>query len=244
MPPSGDAFGLLGQVIDGQYRVDRVVGEGGMSIVYRGLHLGLDEPVALKCLKLHPSLDPASLETFVRRFRDEGRLLYRLSQGNLDIVRSIASGINVAASTGALVPYTVLEWLDGRSLGADLRDRRAKHMQGRSLEEVMALFEPGAQALAYAHEQGVVHRDVKPGNLFFARSRAGGVRMKVLDFGLAKIMDETVGITMAATLGNWMMCSPRYAAPEQFDPRLGAVGAWTDVYSLVVVMLETLRDKR
>ena len=68
--------------------------------------------------------------------------------------------------------------------------------------------------------------------------------MKVLDFGLAKILDETIGITLAATAGNFMMCSPRYAAPEQFDPKIGAIGPWTDVYSLALVLLESLRDER
>ncbi|HEY8091795.1 MAG TPA: protein kinase, partial [Polyangiaceae bacterium] len=104
--------------------------------------------------------------------------------------------------------------------------------------------EPGAMALDHAHKQGVVHRDVKPGNLFLAASRMYGVRMKVLDFGLAKIMDETIGITLAATVGNYMMCSPRYAAPEQFDPKICPIGPWTDVYSLAIVMLEAMRDVR
>jgi serine/threonine protein kinase len=107
----------------------------------------------------------------------------------------------------------------------------------------VAVFDPGAMALDHAHRQGVVHRDVKPGNLFMATAQ-GRVRMKVLDFGLAKILDETIGITQAATVGSFMMCSPRYAAPEQFDPKIGAVGPWTDVYSLALVLLEALRDQK
>jgi|SRR5579859_7471203 len=237
-----DPFGLAGLVIDGQFRVERIIGEGGFSVVYRGLHQGLGEPIAVKCLKLTAQLDTESIENFTRRFRDEGRLQYRLGQGNLDIVRCITSG-TVTATTGALVPYLVLEWLEGRSLAVDLRQRREQGMTGRPLEEVMAIFEPVAKALDYAHTLGVVHRDVKPGNLFLAQ-RGGGVRMKVLDFGLAKVLDETIGITLAATMGNMMMCSPRYAAPEQFDPGVGAVGPWTDVFSLGLVMLETLRDQR
>ncbi|MGH7297738.1 MAG: protein kinase domain-containing protein, partial [Polyangiaceae bacterium] len=126
----------------------------------------------------------------------------------------------------------------------DLRIRRERKLRGRSLEEVIALFEPGVMGLDHAHKQGVVHRDVKPGNLFLAASQMYGVRMKVLDFGLAKVLDETIGITLAATVGSFMMCSPRYAAPEQFDPKLGPIGAWTDVYSLALVLLEALRDAR
>ncbi|HEY8042346.1 MAG TPA: protein kinase [Polyangiaceae bacterium] len=239
-----DPFGLIGQSIDGHYRIDRIIGEGGFSFVYRGTHVGLGEPIAVKCLKLHAALDTQSIESFTRRFRDEGRLQYRLSQGNLDIVRCMASGTTVSTTTGAMVPYMVLEWLEGRSLGADLRDRRKQGLRGRPLEEVLALFEPAVLALDYAHTQGVIHRDVKPGNLFFAATHDGRERMRVLDFGLAKIMNETIGITQVATVGNFMMCSPRYAAPEQFDPKIGAVGSWTDVYSLALVLLEALRDDR
>ena len=240
---AGDPFGLAGQVIDGQYRAERIIGEGGFSVVYRGMHAGLGEPIAIKCLKLATQLDSESIESFTRRFRDEGRLQYRLGQGNLDIVRCITSGTVVSTTTSALVPYLVLEWLEGRSLAADLKQRRERGMRGRPIEEVLQMFEPGARALHYAHELGVVHRDVKPGNLFLAH-RGGGVRMKVLDFGLAKVLDETIGITLAATLGSVMMCSPRYAAPEQFDPKVGPIGPWTDVYSLAMVVLEALRDQR
>ena len=91
MNPS-DPFGLVGQVLDGQFRVEKLVGEGGFSAVYRGHHLSLDAPVAIKCLKLPPSLGPQLVESFVQRFRDESRILYRLSQGSLDIVRSIGAG--------------------------------------------------------------------------------------------------------------------------------------------------------
>jgi serine/threonine-protein kinase len=238
-----EPFGLTGHLIDGQFRVERAIGEGGFSVVYRGMHVGLGEPIAIKCLKLTATLDGESIETFTRRFRDEGRLLYRLGQGNLDIVRCIMAGTTVAPASGALVPYMVLEWLDGRSLGVDLKYRRDQKLRGRSLEEMVALFEPGVMALDHAHQQGVVHRDVKPGNLFLV-SGPDRVRMKVLDFGLAKIMDETIGITLAATVGSFMMCSPRYAAPEQFDPKIGPIGPWTDVYSLALVLLESLRDQK
>jgi serine/threonine protein kinase len=240
----GEPFGLAGHLLDGQYRVERPIGEGGFSVVYKGMHQGLGEPIAIKCLKLTASLDTEGIETFTRRFRDEGRLLYRLGQGNLDIVRVIIAGTTVAPLTGALVPYMVLEWLEGQPLSVDMRARRDQKLRGRSLDEMIALFEPGVMALDHAHKQGVVHRDVKPANLFLAASQMYGVRMKVLDFGLAKILDDTIGITLAATVGSFMMCSPRYAAPEQFDPKIGPIGAWTDVYSLAIVLLEALRDER
>ena len=103
-----DPFGLVGQVLDGQFRVDKLVGEGGFSAVYRGHHQGLNEPIAIKCLKLPAALGTTLVDTFVQRFRDESRILYRLSQGNLNVVRSIAAGTTQAPATGALVPYMVL----------------------------------------------------------------------------------------------------------------------------------------
>ena len=131
MPPvsAADPFGLVGQVLDGQFRVDQLVGEGGFSAVYRGHHQGLNEPIAIKCLKLPAALGTSLVDTFVQRFRDESRILYRLSQGNLHVVRSIAAGTTQAPATGALVPYMVLEWLEGRSLAERLH--RAPHAAAR-----------------------------------------------------------------------------------------------------------------
>ncbi len=239
-----DPFALCGQVIESQFRIDRVVGEGGFSVVYRGHHLGLDEPVAVKCLKLQAHLESDMIQEFARRFRDESRIMYKLSQGHLDIVRSITAGTTVAPSTGALIPYMVLEWLEGRSLGMDLRERRVQGKTGRTIHEIIELFEPAVSAVAFAHAQGVVHRDLKPGNLYLAKT-ASGIRLKVLDFGLAKIIDPVGGIAPSfQTMGNNTICSPSYGAPEQFDTSVGKIGPWTDVYALGLLVLELLRDKR
>src|SRR5579883_2283387 len=137
---AGDPFGLSGQVIEAQFRVDHPIGEGGFSVVYKGLHLGLNEFVAIKCLKLTTVPETSMIEAFEKRFRDESRIAYRLSQGNLDIVRAITAGTTVAPATGALVPYMVLEWLEGVSLAMDLRARRTHGMRGRSIDEVIDLF--------------------------------------------------------------------------------------------------------
>jgi eukaryotic-like serine/threonine-protein kinase len=241
---NADPFGLSGQVLDGQFRVDKLIGEGGFSVVYKGHHLGLDEPIALKCLKLPSSLGTALVESFVQRFRDESRLLYRLSQGNLHIVRSMASGMATASLTGALVPYMVLEWLEGRSVAQDFTVRRTLGQQGRELEEIVRLFGTAADALAYAHTQGVIHRDLNPGNLFFTTTSTGP-KMKVLDFGVAKIMhDSTLAIGQRAqTLGAIRIFAPAYGAPEQFDDRVGPIGTWTDVYGFTLILLEALTDR-
>lgn len=239
--PVLDPFGLAGQVLDGQFRVDKYVGEGGFSVVYRGTHVGLSEPIAIKCLKLPPALGSALVESFIKRFRDESRIHYRLSQGHLHIARSIASGTTVAPTTSALVPYTVLEWLDGLSLAEELDDRRAKRMGGRSLDQAVKLLDSAVDALAYAHAQGVVHRDLNPGNLFLAKTPSG-TKLKLLDFGVAKVLaDSALAMGPAArTLGNMRIFTPAYGAPEQFDETIGTIGPWTDVYAIALVVLEVL----
>ncbi len=237
-----DPFGIVGQVLDAQFRVDRLVGEGGFSAVYRGHHLGLEEPIAIKCLKLPPSLSPQLVDQFAKRFRDESRILYRLSQGNLNIVRSIAAG-TWQANTGAVVPYMILEWMEGRSLANEFTIRRTVGQQGRSLDEVIKLFGSAADGLGHAHAHGVVHRDLNPGNLFLA-STPQGVKMKVLDFGVAKILDEsTLNIARTQTVGQIRIFAPAYGAPEQFDDSIGPVGAASDVYAFALILLEAMRDR-
>jgi len=244
MPPR-DFFGFVGDVIESQYRVDEVIGEGGFSVVYRGHHMGLDEPVAIKCLKMPAGLTPGMVDAVVERFQAESRIMYRLSQGSLNIVRSISSGTAQSKVTGTLVPYMVLEWLQGVSLFQDLKERRARRMIGRTLQETIRLLDPAAMALDYAHAQGVVHRDLKPGNIFLAETR-DGIRSKVLDFGLAKVLsDDAIGLGPAQhTMSQGIFCSLSYGAPEQFDPQRGPVGPWTDVYSFAFVILEVLTDKK
>jgi serine/threonine protein kinase len=241
--PPNDPFGLVGQILDGQFRVETYVGEGGFSSVYKGTSVGLNEPIAIKCLKLPPSLGSALVETFVKRFRDESRIHYKLSQGNLHIARAVASGTTIAPTTSALVPYTVLEWLEGKSLAEDLTDRRQRRMTGRPMAEVVPLLDSAIDALAYAHSQGVVHRDLNPGNLFLART-AAGTKLKVLDFGVAKILaDSALAMGPSTrTIGNVRMFAPAYGAPEQFDENVGPIGPWTDVYAVALVTLEALRD--
>jgi serine/threonine protein kinase len=253
-----DPFGLIGQLLDGQYRVDTLAGEGGFSAVYRGTHVGLGEPIAIKCMKISsalahvaaalgptsqqgpstPVMNSVVVDQFVKRFRDEGRILYKLSQGNLNVVRCLASGTTTAPATGALVPYLVLEWLEGRSLQDDLESRGAR---GRTLAETMALLEPAFDAIGYAHGLGVVHRDLSTGNVFLARGPDGSTRAKVLDFGVAKVMTDDLDIgPRTQTLAQIRIYSPAYAAPEQFDAALGSPGPYTDVHSLAMVAVEVL----
>jgi eukaryotic-like serine/threonine-protein kinase len=234
-----DTFGLVGVVLEGQYRIDAVVGEGGFGVVYRGWHLAFEQPIAVKVLKVPVVDDPSVRDAVLRKFKDEARLLYTLSQVSLNVVRSIDFGAAVTPR-GVWAPYMVLEWLEGQSLADDLRARRARGMRGRSVAEALALLATAADGLAVAHERKIAHRDVKPANFFLCAGDPP--RTKVLDFGIAKLMrDEDAmspGTRSAFSSFTWL-----YAAPEQLDPRHGATAAWTDVYSFALVLTEVLTDR-
>ncbi|RYG65746.1 serine/threonine protein kinase, partial [bacterium] len=236
-----DPFGIIGRTLDGQYRVEAFVGEGSFSAVYRGMQDGLGESCAIKCLKLPGGMEPALIETFVRRFRDESKLHYRLAQGNLNIARSLAAGSFAVEATGQVVPYIVFEWLEGRTLAQEIQVRREVGDGPMVIEEAVRILRTAADALAFAHSQGVVHRDVTPSNLFLLRA-AHPPRTKVLDFGLAKVVsDHAMDLgPRAPTMGYLKLFSPGYAAPEQFDQRYGAIGPWTDVYAFAQVLVELL----
>ncbi|XYH94084.1 bifunctional serine/threonine-protein kinase/formylglycine-generating enzyme family protein [Sorangium sp. So ce1128] len=243
MAPS-DPFGWAGATIGGKYRLDAVIGEGGFGVVYRGHHLGLDEPVAVKCLKMLGSLAPAERESFQRMLLNEGRLLHRLSRASAGIVQALDAGAAVSPS-GEWTPYLVLEWLDGAPLDRDIAERRARGEAARPLAEAVALLAPAAHALEAAHAQGVAHRDIKPANLFLAE--IGGRRtMKVLDFGIAKVLSELSSMTqaMAETGSTLRAFTVHYGAPEQFHHRFGATGPWTDVFALALVLIEVASGNR
>ncbi len=239
-----DPLRLIGQTLDGAYRVDSVVGQGGFGVVYRGYHLAFEQPVAVKCLRIPGDFEPDTRQAFLKKFREEGRLLYQLSQGTLGIVRSIALG-DVTSPNGIWTPFVVLEWLEGLPLSVDLEQRAAQRLGGRSLTEMLKLFDMPARALAYAHQHRVAHRDIKPANLFLIPSQPiqGVPTVKVLDFGIAKVMAEGANATRAnATQMGFSSFTPQYAAPEQFDPRFGSTGPWSDVYAFAILLVEVLTN--
>jgi serine/threonine protein kinase len=234
-----DPFGLEGTLLEGQYRVDAIVGEGGFGVVYRGRHLSLDQPIAIKVLKGLDGGDTAINALVLEKFRAEARLLYTLSQSSLHIVRALDFGATTTPA-GVWAPFMVLEWLEGRSLEADFAERRGRGLRGRSLAEALEVLRPVADGLTVAHQRHVVHRDVKPANIFLL-APGGGPSAKVLDFGIAKIMKEGEA---AGTKGTFAAFTWLYAAPEQLDPRLGATSLATDVYAFALLLTELLTDKK
>jgi len=239
-PNPDDPFAWLGHALEGRYDVEKVVGEGGFAVVYRGHHKGLDDAVAIKCLKIPRKLAGGERERFLQSFLDEGKLLHRLSRANANIVQALDVGATTSPN-GTWTPYLVLEWLDGESLEDDLRARARNDQPPRSLDETLALLEPAARALATAHAQGIAHRDIKPANLFLC-TVAGKRIIKVVDFGIAKVIGESTDLQRAheATGMSLHAFTPRYGAPEQFDRRFGATGPWTDVFALALIVVEMI----
>lgn len=205
-----------GSLVSGKYRIESLLGEGGMGRVFSARQLDLNRLVALKVLRPELAEDPIAL----KRFQREALLLASLMSEH--VVRVYELG---QLTTGE--PYIALELLQGEDLGEILR-------RGVCPIDLVSSWAIGAcEALAEAHALGIVHRDVKPENLFLARARTAdgsGQRLKVLDFGLAKLAASRAGFT-AMTADGLILGSPRYMAPEQI---LGArdVDARADVWSL------------
>jgi serine/threonine-protein kinase len=243
-----DRFRLVGATIDCKYRIDEVVGEGGFGVVYRAFHTGFKAPIAVKVLKEPEGLAAAAREKFLAAFENEGALLFQLARAHHAFVQVTEKGV-VGTPAGPTAPYLVMEWLEGESLATDLDRRRAAGQGGRSLPEALALLEPIAQALGVAHAwkpNAVVHRDVKPANIFLARAAHGEPSAKLLDFGIAKVMRETGTAALRRTdTRRRVGFSIDYSAPEQWNSkRYGAMGPWTDVYAFALVLVEVLSGKR
>jgi serine/threonine-protein kinase len=240
----GDPFGLLGVVLDGTFRVDALVGEGELSVIYRGYHLAVETPVAIKCLHLPDTLDPALTRPVVEAFEDAGRLHDRFGQGNPHVAQTIAAGRTKAPRTGVTVPYRVREWFDGESLASQLARRRRQGSKPPTVEEALALLAPAIDGIARAHEQGLSHLSLDPGNLFLCRDE-GPYSLKVLDFGTARARhraDARPTLDSEVTRGLHLF-HPAYAAPEQLDMDLGEAGPWSDVYALALILMEVLAER-
>ena len=235
-----DPFEWVGHTLDGRYQALSVAGEGGFGVVYRGHHLSLDVPVAIKCLKVPQSLGRDERAAFEKRFAEEGRVLHRLSRASANVVQALDVG-STESPNGSWTPYLVLEWLEGHGLDTEIQQRRRRGEARWSVAEAVVLLSPAAQALGEAHAQRVAHRDVKPANLFLTRVGERQV-LKVLDFGIAKVVQDSLTRTEALAMTGQAppAFTPRYGAPEQFDRRRGATGPWTDVHALALVLVELL----
>jgi eukaryotic-like serine/threonine-protein kinase len=241
--PRPDPFELVGTTIAGKYDVEQIVAQTALSVVYRATHRVWQRSVAIKAFTA-PSLSDEARQQLLASFVEEGRLLMDLSERCASIcqARDVSS---LTTSRGDWVPYTVLEWLDGECLEVLLRRERGEHgdlRQPRTLAAVIELLNPIAEALAIAHERGIVHRDVKPGNIFILSDGGGEApRAKLLDFGVAKVMRGAAAVPAGAVVSQSF--TPSYGAPEQFSAAYGTTGPWTDVYALGLIVVELLTGR-
>ena len=242
-----DPLGLVGTTVSDKYVVEACVGEGGFAVVYRAMHKLWQKPVALKCFKTMMDASPALRERLLKDFVQEGALLTELSARSASIVQARDIG-TLTTPNGAWIPYMVLEWLEGRPLD-DLMEAGGR--QAWTFELAMAVLEPVAEALDIAHRKNISHRDVKPQNVFVVgtvprptdAAAPAEMHVKLLDFGIAKVVQSAAEQGMTQTGGAITSFTPAYGAPEQFSRARGATGPWTDVYSLTLMLGEMLAGK-
>jgi serine/threonine protein kinase/Flp pilus assembly protein TadD len=215
---------LIGRTLDDKYRLDERLGEGGMGTVYHGTHLLIDRPVAVKVLNPRFVEDEAAQERFRREARAAGRLRHTNAVAVTDFGRT-ADGLF----------YIVMELLEGRSL-RDVLAREAPLDAARAVSLMLQI----SAAVAAAHEAQVIHRDLKPGNIYVVQRPHAPAIIKVLDFGIAKLAtDAGDGLEQKPlTQTGVMIGTPRYMSPEQCD---GAdLTPASDVYSLGIILYEML----
>ncbi len=230
-----------GTVLEGKYRLESRLGTGNFGDVYRATHLALKRPVALKLL--HADVEPGSEE--MERFVLEGIAACRIDHPNA------AAVLDFSVTPGG-VPYLVLELLEGETLEQEM-ERKGRLSAARCAE----ILAPVADVLSQLHQAGLIHRDVKPSNIFLHRSRHGEI-VKVLDFGIAKLVGELTARpenpdlldNLARTLSDedgrltprgGLIGTPMYMAPERVSS--GTVDGRSDVYSLGVLLYELLAGR-
>ncbi|MFH0900404.1 MAG: serine/threonine-protein kinase [Pseudomonadota bacterium] len=215
----------IGQILTGKYRIERVLGMGGLGIVVAATHLQLGQLVALKFMLPQAMTAPEAVQRFLR----EAQAAVRLQSEHVARIMDVAT-----LDDGT--PYIVMEHLDGMDLGNFLEKQGAL-----PVATAVSFVLQACEAIAEAHAIGIIHRDLKPANLFLTRrARDGSFFVKVLDFGIAKAVSQggQVGLTQTSAI----MGSPLYMSPEQMrssktvDPR-------SDIWSLGVILYHLLAGK-
>ncbi len=216
-----DPYNLLGRALVDKYRLDALVGIGGMGAVYSAVHLSTGRQIAIKILL--PNLvigNPRLLELFDREARVVGKLKH---ENIVDIID--------AGQTTDGVAYIAMEWLEGHTLEEEIQ--RSGPL---SFQRVSEILRQVAAALQESHSQHIIHRDLKPSNIFLVKRGPGREQVKVVDFGISKSIGDTGGAPVSSAMG-----TPQYASPEQF--KLGEnVDSRTDIYSLGVVLFQMLTN--
>ncbi len=218
---------MLGTTLGGKYRVERLLGEGGMGAVYEALHVGTNRRVALKVISGDASRhSPDVIARFVREAKAAGAI------DTQHIVQVLDFGVDEQLS----VPYLAMEFLAGEDL-----DHLMERLGPLSPELAVRIVAQACIGLQKAHDAGVVHRDIKPANLYLARRDGGELIVKVLDFGIAKVKLDNLGSSenQKLTRTGSVLGSPRYMSPEQAKG-LRSIDQRTDIWSLGAVLYQAL----
>ena len=231
-----DPSSIVGTVLDGQYKIETLLGKGGMGAVYLARHILLGDRVAIKIL-------PQEVRTnadWLRRFRREGQAARRFRHANAVTVYDLRT-----AADGNI--YMVMEYVEGHTLDAEIKKRGPS-----TAAEAFEILEPIMSVLNTAHAMGVVHRDLKPENIMIGKATTGGEpTIKLLDLGIAK-MREIAGVessgTTELTMAGQVLGTPYYMSPEQWgepsrDGNLEIDGR-ADIYSLGLVFYEMITGRR
>jgi serine/threonine-protein kinase len=231
-----DPSSIVGTVLDGQYKIETLLGKGGMGAVYLARHILLGDRVAIKIL-------PQEVRTnaeWLRRFRREGQAARRFRHANAVTVYDLRT-----AADGTI--YMVMEYVEGHTLDAEIKRRGPS-----TAAEAFEILEPIMSVLNTAHEMGVVHRDLKPENIMIGKATSGGQpTIKLLDLGIAKLR-EIAGVdssgTTELTMAGQVLGTPYYMSPEQWgepsrDGNLEIDGR-ADIYSLGLVAYEMITGRR
>ncbi len=216
-----------GTILAGKYRVDRLLGQGGMGVVVEARHIQLDEKVALKFLVPEWATHPEASERFLR----EARAAIRIKNEHVARVTDVGN----LPETGS--PYMVMEYLEGDDLGKILETKGPFRV-----EDAVDFLIQGCEAIAEAHGLGIVHRDLKPANLFLTKHPDGSPLVKVLDFGISKTTGQGSPVD-SLTRTTATMGSALYMSPEQMQQSRN-VDHRTDVYALGVTLYELLAGKQ
>jgi hypothetical protein len=220
-PAATDGDPLVGRVLGERYRIEMLLGSGGMGAVYRASHVVLNKPVAVKVLTLCAEGD--ALERFLREAKAAAAIRHP------GVAEVYDYGVTPEGA-----PYYVMEYLEGTDL-----DHRLAARGPLPPAEAIDLTRRVAEALTAAHAAGIVHRDLKPANIFLVPQAHGGEVVKVVDFGISKVISTVPGADAAQlTVPGLVFGSPSYMSPEQAAGR--PVDPRSDIYSLGVVLYEML----
>jgi serine/threonine-protein kinase len=212
-----------GDIVAGKYRIERVLGSGGMGVVVAARHLDLDQPVALKFILPHALAGKGNVERFMR----EARAAVKLKSEHVARVYDVGRD-------GDDRPFMVLELLEGMDLA-----KLAKQKGSLPIADAVEYVLQACEALVEAHAAGIVHRDLKPQNLFVTKRLNGTPLVKVLDFGIAKAVGPGAEGQMALTDSAAIIGSPLYMAPEQMrSARTAEIRS--DIWALGVILYELL----